>query len=81
MNTRIPRPSRVCAPTIVALIALLIFPVLALAQSESGRISGTITDQNGAIIPGARHYPQIDHADVFTAVVVDFLRRKVKPTR
>jgi hypothetical protein len=53
MNTRIPRPSRVCAPTIVALIALLIFPLLALAQSESGRITGTITDQNGAVIPGA----------------------------
>jgi hypothetical protein len=53
MNIRIPRPSRVCAITIFALAAFFVFPLLGLAQSESGRIAGTITDQNGAVIPGA----------------------------
>ncbi|HMJ25550.1 MAG TPA: carboxypeptidase regulatory-like domain-containing protein [Pyrinomonadaceae bacterium] len=34
-------------------LALLIFPNAALAQSDSGRIRGSIKDQNGAIVPGA----------------------------
>ena len=32
-------------------IALLI-PALALAQTESGKITGTVTDQSGAVLPG-----------------------------
>ena len=44
------------------------------------KLHSLIAGSNLAIIPGARHYPQIDHAEVFNAVVVDFLRRKVKPT-
>jgi len=43
------------------------------------KLKNLIADSNLAIIPDAKHYPQIDHADVFNAVVLDFLRRKVKP--
>src|SRR5207248_5866390 len=32
---------------------LLLFPALSSAQSDSGRISGSVKDQNGAIVPGA----------------------------
>ena len=43
------------------------------------KLHGLIAGSNLSIIPDAKHYPQIDHADVFNAVVLDFLRRKVKP--
>jgi pimeloyl-ACP methyl ester carboxylesterase len=43
------------------------------------RLKNLISGSNLAVIPDAKHYPQIDHADVFNAVVLDFLRRKVKP--
>ena len=33
--------------------ALLLVPSIALAQTDSGRISGSARDENGAIIPGA----------------------------
>ena len=32
---------------------LLAFAVAGLAQTESARLQGTITDQNGAAVPGA----------------------------
>jgi 3-oxoadipate enol-lactonase len=41
------------------------------------RLHGLIPGSNLAIVPGAQHYPQIDHADVFNTCVLDFLRRKV----
>src|SRR5258708_4998763 len=53
MNTRNPRPSLINIPTLLALAALFVFPILALAQTESGRITGTVTDQNGGLVPGA----------------------------
>ena len=36
-----------------AIVVLLLFPIGALAQTDSGKISGTVKDQNGAIVPGA----------------------------
>ncbi|MCU1266115.1 MAG: hypothetical protein JWM21_2433 [Acidobacteria bacterium] len=36
-----------------AFLAILFIPVMALAQAESGQIAGTVTDQNGGLIPGA----------------------------
>src|SRR3984893_16444311 len=37
----------------LVLAALLLVPFAALAQSDTGSLSGTVKDQNGAIIPGA----------------------------
>src|SRR5438105_2247861 len=34
-------------------LVLLLFPAIASAQSDLGRISGSVKDQNGAIVPGA----------------------------
>ena len=36
-----------------ALFVLVMFSALAFGQTETGQISGTVTDQNGAVIPGA----------------------------
>src|ERR1700737_431998 len=35
------------------IVALLMVPIGALAQGDNGKISGTVKDQNGAIVPGA----------------------------
>ena len=37
----------------VAMFTLIAIPVLVLAQAESGQIAGTVTDQNGGLVPGA----------------------------
>jgi hypothetical protein len=39
--------------TPLAVAVLMIFAAAAFAQSETGKISGTVKDQNGAIVPGA----------------------------
>ena len=39
--------------TSVAIIALLILSGVAFAQTDTGKISGFVKDQNGAIVPGA----------------------------
>src|SRR5215210_373843 len=36
-----------------ALFVLVMFSALAFGQTETGQISGTVTDPNGAVIPGA----------------------------
>jgi 3-oxoadipate enol-lactonase len=41
------------------------------------KLHGLIPGSNLAIIPGAKHYPQIDHAEVFNVTVLDYLRRHV----
>jgi pimeloyl-ACP methyl ester carboxylesterase len=43
------------------------------------KLKSLVAGSNLAVIPDAKHYPQIDHAEVFNVVVLDFLRRKVKP--
>jgi len=35
------------------LLLVLAFAVIAFAQADQGRIVGTVTDANGAIVPGA----------------------------
>jgi len=37
----------------LAIVTLLLMSTVALAQSDTGKISGTVKDQNGAIVPGA----------------------------
>ena len=37
---------------LAALAIALLIPALALAQTESGKITGTVTDQSGAVLPG-----------------------------
>lgn len=37
----------------IALAALLLLQSVAVAQTDAGRIAGAVTDQNGAIVPGA----------------------------
>ena len=37
----------------IALATLLVFPLAANAQTDQGRIAGTVTDSNGALVPGA----------------------------
>lgn len=39
--------------TPLAVAVLMIFAATAFAQSDTGKISGTVKDQNGAIVPGA----------------------------
>ena len=34
-------------------LAILLMQIVVLAQAESGGITGTVTDQNGAVVPGA----------------------------
>jgi 3-oxoadipate enol-lactonase len=41
------------------------------------KLHNLIPGSNLAIIPGAKHYPTLDHADLFNATVLDFLQRKV----
>ncbi|HKC65933.1 MAG TPA: TonB-dependent receptor [Pyrinomonadaceae bacterium] len=38
---------------LIALAALLLAQSVAVAQTDAGRIAGAVTDQNGAIVPGA----------------------------
>jgi outer membrane receptor protein involved in Fe transport len=40
--------------SLVMLLALFLLTVGAFAQTETGQISGTITDQNGAVVSGAK---------------------------
>src|SRR5215471_13064286 len=39
--------------TPLAVAVVLVFTATAFAQSDAGRIAGTLTDQNGAVVPGA----------------------------
>ena len=38
---------------VIALAALLLFPLAANAQVDTGRIAGVVSDTNGAVVPGA----------------------------
>ncbi|MDQ2936132.1 MAG: TonB-dependent receptor [Acidobacteriota bacterium] len=45
----------------VAIGALSIFPLEATAQTDQGRIAGTVTDSNGGLVPGATIVVKNDH--------------------
>jgi len=51
MQSRISLTGVVLTP--LAFAVLFVFSATALAQTDTGKITGTVKDQNGAIIPGA----------------------------
>ncbi|MDQ2855433.1 MAG: TonB-dependent receptor [Acidobacteriota bacterium] len=53
MSTFTPEPLRLSVLAVLAFLTLLLLPVLVFGQAESGQIAGTITDQNGGLVPGA----------------------------
>src|SRR6267378_4666271 len=53
MNTKAPRWLSVVILTALAFVALLFLHVTGSAQTDQGRIVGTVTDANGAVVPGA----------------------------
>jgi hypothetical protein len=53
MHRRVPLlPSRILL-IVIALAALFVLPPGAGAQTDQGRIAGTVTDSNGGLVPGA----------------------------
>ena len=54
MHKRVPQIAGRILLVVIALSAsLLILPLAAKAQTDQGRIAGTVTDQNGGLVPGA----------------------------
>ncbi|HLN97870.1 MAG TPA: TonB-dependent receptor, partial [Pyrinomonadaceae bacterium] len=53
MHRRIPLLSSRLVLTIIAVAALSVLPLTANAQTDQGRITGTVIDSNGALVPGA----------------------------
>ncbi len=47
------RLPQILRPAVLALAALLLTSAAIFAQTDQGRITGTVTDANGAIVPGA----------------------------
>jgi len=67
--------------TVLLVVATLVAPGLALAQTSMGTVNGTVTDSTGAVVPGAtvtlanpatnvRSERQTDHSGYFTFVNV-----------
>jgi hypothetical protein len=53
MHNRVPQfPNRILL-MVIALATLLVLPIAANAQTDQGRIAGTVTDSNGGLVPGA----------------------------
>src|SRR6185369_9438381 len=53
MHSRVPQlPNRILL-IVIALATLFVLPLAAKAQTDQGRIAGTVTDSNGALVPGA----------------------------
>ena len=53
MHRRVPQRLGRISLIAIALAVLFVFPLIANAQSDQGRIAGTVTDSNGALVPGA----------------------------
>lgn len=53
MSTKAPKRLFHVALFLVALATLVLFSLPANAQTDQGRIAGTVTDANGALVPGA----------------------------
>jgi len=45
------------------------------------RIRALVPGANLAIMPGSRHYPQIDNPELFNAIVIPFLKHSIAPAR
>ncbi|HEV7680571.1 MAG TPA: TonB-dependent receptor [Pyrinomonadaceae bacterium] len=53
MHSSVPQlPIRIWL-VVIAIVTLLVLPLAANAQTDSGRIAGTVTDANGGLVPGA----------------------------
>jgi hypothetical protein len=53
MSTKAPKRLFHVALVLVALATVVLFSLPANAQTDQGRIAGTVTDANGALVPGA----------------------------
>src|SRR6185369_16363557 len=53
MHSRVPRLLNRILLIVIALATLFVLPLHANAQTDQGRIAGTVTDSNGALVPGA----------------------------
>jgi hypothetical protein len=53
MTTQAPRWLKRTSILLVAIAAILLVQMTAGAQTDQGRITGTVRDQNGALVPGA----------------------------
>jgi len=53
MKTKAPLALRGATLLAIAFVAVLFLQLTVLAQSEQGRIVGTVSDANGAVVPGA----------------------------
>lgn len=53
MSPFTPEPFRRVVLTVITFLTMLLIPLVTFAQAESGRIAGTVTDQNGGLVPGA----------------------------
>ena len=53
MYRRVPQRLDRISIIAIALAVLFVFPLTANAQTDQGRIAGTVTDTNGALVPGA----------------------------
>jgi len=53
MHSRVPRLLSRIPLIVIALATLFVLPLSANAQTDQGRIAGTVTDSNGALVPGA----------------------------
>ena len=53
MSTKAPKRLFHVALVLVALATIVLFSLPANAQTDQGRIAGTVTDANGALVPGA----------------------------
>ena len=53
MHSRVPRFLNRILLIVIALATLFVLPLAANAQTDQGRIAGTVTDSNGALVPGA----------------------------
>ncbi len=53
MHRRAPEWPRRVLLIVIALATVIVSPLVAHAQADQGRISGTVTDANGGLVPGA----------------------------
>ena len=53
MHRSVPQSLRRASLIALAIAALFVFPLAANAQTDQGRIAGTVTDANGGLVPGA----------------------------
>src|SRR6266540_1403589 len=53
MYRAVPQSLGLISLVVIALAVLFVFPLTANAQTDQGRIAGTVTDVNGAVVPGA----------------------------